>query len=102
MAGDTMTADEAPASRLLAATEDGGRENAFNRDLAEALVQIGREWVKLEPSVLTDPLVNPRPCQRTRGEGPAWSCILRPNRKVLHHGAVAHRRSCFGSSHRPP
>jgi site-specific recombinase XerC len=32
----------------------GGRENAFNRDLAEALVQIGREWVKLEPSVLAE------------------------------------------------
>jgi hypothetical protein len=32
----------------------GGRENAFNRDLAEALVQIGREWVKLEPSDLTE------------------------------------------------
>ena len=30
----------------------GGRENSFNRDLAEALVQIGREWVKLEPSEL--------------------------------------------------
>jgi integrase len=27
----------------------GGSENAFNRDLAEALVQIAREWVKLEP-----------------------------------------------------
>ena len=27
----------------------GGRENTFNRDLAEALVQIGREWVKVEP-----------------------------------------------------
>jgi integrase len=32
----------------------GGRENAFNRDLAEALVQIGREWVKLEPGDLTE------------------------------------------------
>jgi integrase len=32
----------------------GGRQNAFNRDLAEALVQIGREWVKLEPGVLTE------------------------------------------------
>jgi integrase len=32
----------------------GGRENTFNRDLAEALVQIGREWVKLEPSVLDE------------------------------------------------
>jgi integrase len=31
-----------------------GRENAFNRDLAEVLVQIGREWVKLEPSVLDE------------------------------------------------
>jgi len=32
----------------------GGRDNAFNRDLAEALVQIGREWVKVEPSVLAE------------------------------------------------
>jgi hypothetical protein len=32
----------------------GGRENAFNRDLAEALVQIGREWVKLEPGLLDE------------------------------------------------
>jgi integrase len=32
----------------------GGRENAFNRDLAEALVQIGREWVKLQPEKLTE------------------------------------------------
>jgi site-specific recombinase XerC len=37
--------------RLKAA---GGRENSFNRDLAEALVQIGREWVKIEPSALTE------------------------------------------------
>jgi integrase len=32
----------------------GGRENAFNRDLAEALVQLGREWVKLDPAVLAE------------------------------------------------
>ena len=32
----------------------GGCENAFNRDLAEALVQIGREWVKLQPGVLAE------------------------------------------------
>ncbi len=32
----------------------GGRENSFNRDLAEALVQIAREWVKVEPGVLTE------------------------------------------------
>ena len=30
------------------------RENAFNRDLAEALVQIGREWVKLKPHELAE------------------------------------------------
>jgi integrase len=30
-----------------------GRVNAFNRDLAEALVQIAREWVKVSPDVLT-------------------------------------------------
>jgi len=38
--------------RRLAAV--GDRENAFNRDLAEALVQIGREWVKLGPAVLAE------------------------------------------------
>jgi integrase len=32
----------------------GGDENAFNRDLAEVLVQIGREWVKLKPSELDE------------------------------------------------
>jgi integrase len=37
--------------RLQAA---GGRENAFNRGLAEALVQIAREWVKRPPTVLTE------------------------------------------------
>jgi hypothetical protein len=31
-----------------------GRENGFNRDLAEALVQIGREWVKLNPDELAE------------------------------------------------
>jgi integrase len=29
------------------------RANAYNRDLAEALVQIAREWVKVAPDVLT-------------------------------------------------
>ena len=28
--------------------EEGGRENSFNRDLGEALVQIAREWVKVD------------------------------------------------------
>jgi integrase len=32
----------------------GGGENAFNRDLAEALVQIAREWVKVEASALAE------------------------------------------------
>jgi integrase len=32
----------------------GGRENAFNRDLAEALVQIAREWVKVEAGALAE------------------------------------------------
>jgi integrase len=31
-----------------------GRENSFNRDLTEALVQIAREWVKLKPHELTE------------------------------------------------
>jgi integrase len=31
-----------------------GRENATNRDLAEALVQIGREWVKVDADVLVE------------------------------------------------
>jgi integrase len=31
-----------------------GRENGFNRDLAEALVQIAREWLKLKPRELTE------------------------------------------------
>jgi integrase len=31
-----------------------GRENSFNRDLAEALVQIAREWVKLKPDELAE------------------------------------------------
>lgn len=30
----------------------GGKPNNFNRDLAEALVQIAREWVKVDPVVL--------------------------------------------------
>jgi integrase len=38
--------------RRLAAV--GGRENHFNRDLAEALVQIGREWLKLNPKRLAE------------------------------------------------
>jgi integrase len=32
----------------------GGSENAFNRNLAEVLVQIGREWVKLRPGELAE------------------------------------------------
>jgi integrase len=32
----------------------GGAKNAFNRDLAEVLVQIAREWVKVEASVLAE------------------------------------------------
>jgi integrase len=31
-----------------------GRENAFNRDLAEALVQIAREWVKIPAATLAE------------------------------------------------
>jgi len=31
-----------------------GRESATNRDLAEALIQIGREWVKIDAEVLVD------------------------------------------------
>jgi hypothetical protein len=32
----------------------GGRENAFNRDLAEALVQIAREWIKVDAGTLAE------------------------------------------------
>ena len=32
----------------------GGRENMFNRDLAEALAQIAREWVKVDASALAE------------------------------------------------
>jgi integrase len=32
----------------------GGRENMFNHDLAQALVQIGREWVKVDAGVLVE------------------------------------------------
>jgi integrase len=32
----------------------GGNANSFNRDLAEALVQIAREWVKLDAAVLPE------------------------------------------------
>jgi integrase len=32
----------------------GGRDNSFNRDLAEALVQIAREWVKVDAGALAD------------------------------------------------
>ncbi len=32
----------------------GGRENNFNRDLAEALAQIAREWVKVDTGVLAE------------------------------------------------
>ena len=28
--------------------EEGGRENSFNRDLGEALIQVAREWVKVD------------------------------------------------------
>jgi integrase len=31
-----------------------GRENAFNRDLAEALVQIAREWLKVDAATLAE------------------------------------------------
>jgi integrase len=31
-----------------------GRENAFNRDLAEALIQIAREWVKVKAATLAE------------------------------------------------
>src|SRR5262249_50691174 len=34
--------------------EAGERENTFNRDLAEALVQVAREWVKVAPSALAE------------------------------------------------
>jgi integrase len=34
--------------------EVGGKENNFNRDLAEALVQIGREWVKADAATLAE------------------------------------------------
>ena len=33
---------------------EGGRANSFNRDLAEALVQIAREWVRIDAAVLTE------------------------------------------------
>ena len=53
----------------------GGRENAFNRDLAEALVQIGREWAKLEPSVLTE-------LKRLTGKMPMPAAGLTPKNKA--------------------
>jgi integrase len=53
----------------------GGRENAFNRDLAEALVQIGREWVELEPSVLTE-------LKRLAGKMPMPAAGLTPKNKA--------------------
>jgi hypothetical protein len=34
--------------------EEGGRENSFNRDLGEALVQIAREWVKVDIAAQTE------------------------------------------------
>ena len=34
--------------------EAGEQENNFNRDLAEALVQIAREWVKVDAGALTE------------------------------------------------
>ena len=33
---------------------ESGRENAFNRDLAEVLVQIAREWAKVDAAVLAE------------------------------------------------
>ena len=33
---------------------EGGRENSFNRDLGEALVQIAREWVKVDAAILAE------------------------------------------------
>ena len=32
----------------------GGRENVFNHDLARALVQIARQWVKVDADVLAE------------------------------------------------
>jgi hypothetical protein len=32
----------------------GGRENTFNHDLAQTLVQIGREWVEVDPDILVE------------------------------------------------
>jgi integrase len=32
----------------------GGQENQFNTDLLKALIQIGREWIKLDVAVLTE------------------------------------------------
>jgi integrase len=53
----------------------GGGENAFNRDLAEALVQVGREWVKLEPDVLTE-------LKRLTGKVPVPAAGLTPKNKT--------------------
>ncbi len=48
----------APANfkRILRRRHDivAGRENVFNHDLARALVQIARQWVKVDPSVLPE------------------------------------------------
>jgi integrase len=54
----------------------GGRENAFNRDLAEMLVQIGREWVKLEPGELTE-------LKRLTGKVPMPKPGLTPKNKAF-------------------
>ena len=62
-------------------------------------------WVSGQSASLSirrrDPLVNPRSCQRARCQRPAWSCIIRYNRKALHHGAVAHRGTRPRSCNRP-
>jgi integrase len=56
----------------------GGGENAFNRDLAEVLVQIGREWVKVQPSVLTE-------LKRLTGKVPMPKPGLTPKNKAALH-----------------
>jgi hypothetical protein len=53
----------------------GGRENAFNRDLAEALVQIGREWVRLDAGTLAE-------LKRLTGKMPMPPVGLTPKNKA--------------------
>ena len=67
-----------------------GRENAFNRDLAEALVQIGREWVKLKPHELAE-------LTRLTGKMPmpTWGS---PKRTKLPFGSSMIPRSCNACS----